>query len=363
MKTVQYQEPCGKNNNFLPVYYKHFYKDSRLLFFDIETTGFSAKNTTLYLIGALWYETDSIHILQWFNEDGYSEKEIISTFENFCKNFTHLVTFNGLGFDIPYLRQKAEILGIPFHIDKNPVQIDIFKEIRSYRKIFMLDNMKQVSIEKYLGIDRQDIYSGKELIQIYQSYIARPDDKKEHLLLLHNHDDLLGMPGISQILNYKAFFEHINVQITECKTEDNKFIIIFTCNEAASLPKRISLSQNGIFLNAFEQRAVLHIPVFKGTLKYYFKDYKNYYYLPKEDLAIHKSVAAYAEPENRMKATKNTCYTKKEGCFIPCPCKEFHETFRTDLSDQKSYITLEAFEASDITAKQNYIKNTLQIFL
>lgn len=363
MKTVQYHEPFSKKNNSLPEYYKHFYPDSRPLFFDIETTGFAAKNTTLYLIGVLWYETDSIHIRQWFNEDGYSEKELISAFEDFCKNFTHLVTFNGSGFDIPYLRQKAEILGIPFHTDKNLAQIDIFKEIRSYRKIFMLDNMKQVSIEQYLGINREDIYTGKELIQIYQKYIARPDDKKEHLLLLHNHDDLLGMPKISQILNYKAFFEYITAQITEYKTEDNKFVITFTYNKAANLPKRISLSQNGIFLTAFEQSASLHIPVFTGSLKHYFKDYKNYYYLPKEDLAIHKSIAAYVEPENKIKATKNTCYIKKEGSFIPCPCKEFHETFHMDLSDKRIYITLESLENSDITLKQNYIKNTLQTFL
>lgn len=192
-------------------YYKHFYPNAKLLFFDIETTGFVAKNTTLYLIGALWYEDNNIQIRQWFNEDGKSEAEILMNFQKFCDDFTHLVHFNGLGFDLPYLRQKAEQLNLPFTIENSLEQIDIYKMMRSYKNILSLDNMKQVSIERYLGIDRDDIYSGKELIEVYKRYIARPSENAEKLLLLHNHDDLLGMPQISRILNIKAFLRKLKL--------------------------------------------------------------------------------------------------------------------------------------------------------
>ena len=56
-----------------------------------------------------------------------------------------------------------------------------------------------------------------------------------------------------------------------------------------------------------EQQATLHIPVIHDTLKHYFTDYKNYYYLPKEDTAIHKSIAAFVEADNKEKA-KKLCY-------------------------------------------------------
>lgn len=362
MKIVQYNEALNVSNE-LPAYYKRFYLDARLLFFDIETTGFVAKNTTLYLIGALWYEDEKIKIIQWFNEDGTSEDVILSAFNDFCKNFTHLVHFNGLGFDLPYLSQKADLLKIPFTEAANLTQIDIYKEIRSYKNIFALDNMKQISIERYLNIDRQDTYSGKELISVYQRYVTRPNDEMEHLLLLHNHDDLLGMPSISKILNYKAFFKEPDITSIQMALVDNQLILTFTCDNSAYLPKRVSLTVNNIYLNAMEQQATLHIPVIHDTLKHYFTDYKNYYYLPKEDTAIHKSIAAFVEADNKEKAKKDTCYVKKTDRFIPCHNDTLREVFQTELKAPDKYQTLESLQSADTELQKEYIKSTLQIFI
>ena len=226
MKIIEYTESFTTQTHF-PEYYKYFYPDAKPLFFDIETTGFSAKNTTLYLIGALWYEAEKIHIIQWFNDDGKSETEILNAFHTFCKTYTHLIHFNGIGFDLSYLKQKAALLHIPFTVDTDLEQIDIYKEIRSYKNIFQLDNMKQVSIEHYLDICRKDTYSGKELIHMYQRFVSSPNMELEQLLLLHNHDDLLGMPQISTILNYKAFFEHPNITNNSIKIENNKLLVYF----------------------------------------------------------------------------------------------------------------------------------------
>lgn len=359
MKTFTYTE---KAEQFpVPEYYKSFYPESRLLFFDIETTGFAAKNTTLYLIGALWYEKDSIQIIQWFNDDGYSEKEIVTAFDTFCKDFTHLVHFNGLGFDLPYLRQKADLLDIPFSADQNLIQIDIFKEIRSYKKIFFLDSMKQVSIEDYLGIHRKDTYTGKELINIYQRYVALPDYEKQQVLLLHNHDDLLGMPQISHILNYKAFFEQIDIISLEAQTSDTQLNFRFTYAACAHLPKRLTLSASGMYLNALEQKAVLSLPIVQGTLMHYFEDYKNYYYLPQEDMAIHKSVAAYVAAENKEKATKSTCYIKKTDAFIPCFSVNEYDAFKYSVTDKCNYQTLDSLLLADESEQISYIKNALTV--
>ena len=66
-----------------------------------------------------------------------------------------------------------------------------------------------------------------------------------------------------------------------------------------------------------ERNGSIMIPFYYGVLKHFFENYKDYYYLPLEDTAVHKSVAEYVEKDYRKKATKDTCYIKKDGVFLP----------------------------------------------
>lgn len=366
MNILNYTEPINTPDKELPSFLSHFYKDEKVLFFDIETTGFLANNTTLYLIGVLWYEDGMLKIRQWFNEDGKSEVDLIHAFEEFSSQFTLLVHFNGAGFDLPYLKQKAEQLHTNFTVDSRLNQLDIFKEIRSLKPIFALDNLKQVTIEQYLGIERTDTYSGGDLIRIYQRFVARPNDEEKHLLLLHNHDDLLGMPQIAKILNYRGFFSQLtakDVHIGAITTEDsgNKLVIQFHYPEYAFLPRRITCSKDGLFLNADGNKASLQVPIVRNTLRHYFSDYKNYYYLPAEDMAVHKSIAAFVETGNKKKATKSTCYTKKTDAFIPCFDKETAETFQYDITDKHLYQSLDSITEKTGCAA-DYIIHCLKSF-
>lgn len=327
-----------------------------LLFFDIETTGFIASDTTLYLIGALYYEENNIHIIQWFNENGIDEESLLLAFKDFSKNYTHLVHFNGTGFDLPYLCQKAQQYNIPFDLDSSMSQIDIYKDIKPYKKVFHTDNLKQISIEKYLKIKRDDTYSGKELINIYQRYVATPKKEYENLLLLHNHDDLLGMTQISEILNYVLFFNDIDIRDINMETENNELHIYFKYSNISSIPVRILLTYENICINVYDTDGFISIPIYKTTLKHYLPDYKNYYYLPIEDMAVHKSVATYVEPEHRIKATKNNCYIKKEDTYIPCFYKDCKiPIFMDDIKAKSKYITLDSLYNGSFEEKRQYL--------
>ena len=55
----------------------------------------------------------------------------------------------------------------------------------------------------------------------------------------------------------------------------------------------------------------------KAKKQLFYKDYRNYYYLPSEDEAIHKSIAQYVDSSNRVKCTAANCYTRKTGAFVP----------------------------------------------
>lgn len=357
MKIIDYSYKINDKTTF-PRYLRRINDNSHVLFFDIETTGLSARNSTLYLIGALWYDNDIINVRQWFNEDGYAEADMITYFNDFCKDFSHIVHFNGLTFDVPYIREKAQKHSISINNVDNLIQFDIYKEIRSYKNILGLENMKQVSIEKFLGINREDTYNGGELINVYQRYVARPDDEKEHLLLLHNHDDLLGMPGVCTILQYKTLLEHPEFEIESFTYDDkeSKLFIDISLDESCFLPKRlIHTNKDGVYINVVDNSATLIIPVINAKLKHFFKDYKNYYYLPAEDMAIHKSVAAYVDSQNRERATKSNCYVTKEDSFIICPDNNYEESFKDAINDKRCYRTLASLLNETTDGKKEYI--------
>lgn len=62
----------------------------------------------------------------------------------------------------------------------------------------------------------------------------------------------------------------------------------------------------------------IKLPLITDNLRLYYSDYKNYYYLPYEDTAIHKSVAAYVDAECKVKATRETAYTKNSLRLSNC---------------------------------------------
>ena len=73
----------------------------------------------------------------------------------------------------------------------------------------------------------------------------------------------------------------------------------------------------------------MRVPVLQGSLKYFYPDYRNYYYLPEEDRAIHKSVGCYVDSRFREKAKPDTCYVRKEGLFLPVFSEKKYKGIRT----------------------------------
>ena len=170
---------------------------SDLVIFDIETTGLSANVSSLYLIGALWYDTPKkeIKMCQWFADDYTSECTILEAFSSFVSGFSTIVHYNGSGFDIPYLEKKMS----QYHINCDLTRfegIDIYRRIAPYKEFLHLPNCKQKTIEGFLHTDREDTYTGGELIDIYHEYVLTHDSEKEHFLLLHNAEDIKGMLDI-----------------------------------------------------------------------------------------------------------------------------------------------------------------------
>lgn len=292
----------------------------KLCFFDIETTGLSADVSSLYLIGCGYISKDEFVIVQWFADDYTSEKDILTSFSSFIKNFDLLIHYNGCGFDIPYLEKKykAHSITSPFSQIEN---LDFYRVIRPIKKLLPLENLKLTTVEAFLRIQRRDRFSGKDCIELYSNFMQMKylgeEEKRNacyHCLLLHNFDDIAGTFLCSQLLLYLTAFSS-PVQI---ENQTNKAL---TChvNLPGFLPSAFSYTAGDIPFSFKNDSFTITLPLITETLYFFYRDYKNYFYLPAEDKAIHKSVATYVDAPHRERATAKNCYTKKTGTFLPIP--------------------------------------------
>lgn len=332
------------------------------LFFDIETTGFSPNSASVYLIGCSYRQNDTVIVEQFFAQDKSEEPQLLLAFAQLLAKFETIVTFNGTGFDIPFLKAKYEAFQIedPF---PNHVSLDIFKQIGTIKFLLKLENYKQKTIEQFLGIPREDSFSGGELIPIYEDYLLTRQKDAERFLLLHNYEDVLGMLDLLPILSYAKIlngaYTVVGMELTPYTTyegtSENEFLL--TLQNAYPVPKRVSYQQDGFYFTMHKEYTKIRIPVFEGELKFFYPNYKDYYYLPQEDTAIHKSVASFVDKPYRERAKAANCYTRREGIFLPQKEIVMQPFFLKTHKDNISYFELtEDFLTSGLMI-QRYVEH------
>lgn len=207
-----------------------------VLFFDIETTGLSARSAGLYLIGVLTYTPEVAGhwtLLQYFCEDVADEPAVLQAFFELLCTKKILISYNGDGFDIPFLRHMVEQYGLraprPHHstaprdrvdcpatdgsaiADVPPLysfdtveSFDLFKKFRPLKHLLGLPDLKLKSCERFLGIDREDRFTGGELIEVYFEWQKTKAPALLDTLLLHNAEDIANLPNLLPLLRYRA---------------------------------------------------------------------------------------------------------------------------------------------------------------
>lgn len=397
-----------------PKLFARFGTDSeKVLFFDIETTGFSPQSAYIYLIGCAFYSEGQVTLRQWMLEDINLEKEMLMEFEHFLKNFEVLVHFNGTTFDVPFLSGRCKRYRTKdFHSALRSE--DIYRSLLPFKKLFHLTNMKQKSLEEFLGIHREDRFSGGDLIPVFTEFLGRyryeqltsssssnecavavfdtaqtdfsdcglknmPETPAKALLsvlLMHNYEDVIGLLEISALtelldLNAPATEFHINTATTS--ESDVEFIISSNLSDSvlqAVFHNEILLDIAGLpaSLSYTDKQLFLRLPIYFGTLKYFFANPSEYYFLPEEDCAIHKSVASFVDKDHRVRATKDNCYQKKSGRFLYQASPIFEPVFKTEAKsadlffeipkeDEMNWLNIQKEKTEE------WLKNTILCFL
>lgn len=332
-----------------------------LLFFDIETTGLSPKTSHVYLIGLIQYNPDAscFEMTQYLAESEEPSEEI-QVLESFCRvalTKNCLVHFNGSSFDLPFLKHRCKAL----HLTESLSQLsslDLYRELLSMPAFFrQMPDHKQKSFELLTGYPREDQLSGKEMITAFQEYAKTKDSSTLNLLFLHNEDDLKGMLALTSLGSLKQLLND-PCQITDVQEMQEPNLdgametkLLFSLSLETPVPVTLSANAGFCYITVTKNKAKIKMPLYEGTLRYFYPDYKNYYYLPFEDEAIHKSIAAYLEPSHRQKATAATCYKKISGKFLYAPGAPDLPLLKENYRSREHYVSWPFPEPEDESLK------------
>ena len=348
------------------------YSTQDIVLFDIETTGFVANKSYLYLIGCCYYKDNSWQLIQWFAQNIADEHEVIKSFLAFIKDFKVIIHFNGTTFDIPYVTYKCMFHNFPFSFE-TLYSIDLYKHANALKSLLHFDRCNQRALEKTLNITRKDPFTGGDLIQTYANYVGiaqleklqqqrngsnkmnrntaytLPETSADELLnqlLLHNEEDLIGLQALTCLLSYHSLSDgYYKIQNFYLDSLDH---ICFSLSLFQELPISFQVKQDDIEIIGKDDLCMIRVSLYEGTLKYYISDYKNYYYLPLEDSIIHKSIGNSIDKEYRKPAKKDNCYIKKTSIFLPQYQSTWEPVFSKEYKD-----TIHYFECSDELLKDN----------
>ena len=359
------------------------------LLYDIETTGLNPKASQLYLLGVLLFHKENSEFIQYFAESVLDEEEILEQFFQLCQTKKVLISFNGEGFDNRFIEAMAKSYGkLPLHL--NLKQLDLFKLIRKRKKFYGLESCSLKSCERFLGIYREDRCNGGELISVYREYLQNKDSKKKNSLLLHNREDIQNLPDLFSFLAYENIFQgNVHFQRAELLVRDE--IIKKNCSNQtestlesehseleetkncytsekiclkfslpSSVPVPLTLTPKNFLLEIKETSLCLTVPLYQGELCYFFKDYKDYEFIPSEDRIVHKSLAAMYPKEMREKAKASTAYQKMKTSFLPV----FHEkekVFKKTYQDKQCFIPFKENTFESISAVE-YLLSFLKLY-
>lgn len=160
--------------------------------------------------GAVYFQTQGEMLLP-FEEDGIrfecgTEKEILEKFWNAIKSYAQFITFNGRGFDCPFIMIRSAVYRIKPVRDLMPNRyngshIDLLDQLTFYgasRRRFSLDmwcrtfGIKSPKAEGITGYDIKDIYKSGRYVDIARYCAGDLIATKELLLIWENYINYKG---------------------------------------------------------------------------------------------------------------------------------------------------------------------------
>lgn len=341
-----------------------------ILFLDIETTGLRKESDSVFLIGAVYFDADqhTWKSKQWFAENPEEEKNILDCFLGFAYPYKVLIHFNGNRFDLPFLKRRTEQYDLSDPLD-DMRSVDLYQIVHPWRNLLGLIDGRQQTLEKFIGTGRIEDRSGREIASIWREYRSTRSSGILDMILTHNEQDVCGLLRLSDVLAYRDIDpESLAIHKAQANfytdyDENTREEVLLYFHMDHRIPRPLLGTRDGCLFSAEDDRGVIKVPVFSGELHYYYADYKEYWYFPEEDVAMHRSVGSFADRTHRVPATPATCYTRKTSSFLP-EWSEFRKPFfKKQYNDATAYFELTPDVKKDRALLSSYASYILQRIL
>ena len=78
---------------------------------------------------------------------------------------------------------------------------DLYRMIKPYQTQLGLERCNLKSVEKLLGIEREDRIDGALTVQLYRQYAYTNNDGIRDVIMLHNYEDVLYLPELFKLMH------------------------------------------------------------------------------------------------------------------------------------------------------------------
>ncbi|MBK9239807.1 MAG: ribonuclease H-like domain-containing protein [Acidobacteria bacterium] len=172
---------------------------SRMVFFDIETTGLSGgAGTVAFLVGCGWFEADGFRVRQWLMTGPAGERVLLDALARTFDDASLLVTFNGRTFDVPFMEMRWA-----FHRQDSPVEdVPHFDMLPAARRLWSRreddPSCSLTALERsVLGFHRVGDVPGFEIPARYFQFLRTGDPAVIEAVLEHNRLDLVSLAAVT----------------------------------------------------------------------------------------------------------------------------------------------------------------------
>jgi hypothetical protein len=168
-------------------------------FLDIETLGIFSR--PIILLGLGQVQGEDVHIKQYLLRDIGEEPAALEAAFSLLHNSAAFVTFNGTGFDIPYLQERAAFYGMPFPSDVP--HFDLLHFSRRVWKNSFADCRLQTLERSLFGIQRKMDIPSALVPEFYETYLTTGSPGPLVPIVEHNRQDVLSLVLLFHLLREK----------------------------------------------------------------------------------------------------------------------------------------------------------------